>query len=99
MVVRKRKVIVTKGKGVVKSKAKAGVKTSRKRTTSKSSYSSMSEAQAKKYRKKSGTATLESTHKVPITKRTYDLETKRKGSKKGYHKINGRYSKDRTNIN
>lgn len=44
--------------------------------------------------KPKASGTLTSSRRVPITKRTYDLETKRKGSTKGYSISNGRYYKE-----
>ncbi len=81
-----------RGKTKVKSKVNTRVKTKRKPTISKKSYGTLTEKQEKKILSKNG-ATLTTYNKVPISKRTYELETKRKGSVKGYGKTNGKYYK------
>lgn len=48
-----------------------------------------------KTQKPIGKGKLTSTRLVPITKRTYNLETKRKGSTKGYKVKDGKYYKER----
>ena len=47
-----------------------------------------------KTKKPAASGTLTSSRWTPISKRTYELETKRKGTTKGYRKTNGKYEKE-----
>ena len=63
-----------------------------KKTASSLTRGGLTEKKAKKVLA-SGKATLTSSNRVPITKKTYSLETKRTGSTKGYEVKDGKYYK------
>ena len=88
MAVKKRK------KAVVKSKVKTRVKTRAKAKTTTTGSKNLA-AEKKRIAKKSGSY-VTSKEDRPISKRTYELETKRKGTTKGYRKSKGKYYKSET---
>jgi len=92
-----------KAKPGVKGKAKVGtsatktkVKTRRKSKTTTTGSKSL-KAEERRLQKEDG-AYLMSERLHPITERTYNLETKRKGSKAGYKKSGGKFYKIRTTV-
>lgn len=70
----------------------------RKKRTTKGTVGGKQLAKTKRVHKKATKASAFVTSKeyVPITKRTYELETKRKKSTAGYKKKNGKYFKAQT---
>lgn len=56
--------------------------------------SKKSNGSGSKTKKPAAKGTLTSSRYTPISKRTYELETKRKGSTSGYRKKNGKYEKE-----